>query len=86
MNSEQVVFHGGCIGCTQQEIHKTTDFWYDCRYFEADWSKPSLNNAPPNATELERRRVRLVRKVGAYVIVNAPKKRRGLFSRVFNRS
>ena len=39
----QVIFHGGCHGCTQQEQYGT-DFCYDCQYFEADWSKPNLSN------------------------------------------
>jgi hypothetical protein len=49
-------FHGGCHGCTQQDIHGT-DFCFDCCYFQADWSKPDLNNRPLSDAEIERRRV-----------------------------
>jgi hypothetical protein len=65
-----ILFHGGCHGCTQQQLHNT-EFCYDCQYFEADWSKPSLNNEPPNEAELERRRVRLLKGVGQAIIIPA---------------
>jgi hypothetical protein len=56
MKHDKVVFHGGCLGCSQQEKHGT-DFCYDCRYFEADWSKPNLSNEVDPA-EVERVKVR----------------------------
>lgn len=57
-----ITFHGGCSGCTQQELHGT-DYCYDCQYFEADWSKPDLNNKAPTSAEVERERV-INRRVG----------------------
>ena len=50
------IFHGGCHGCTQQKTHGTR-FCYDCRYFDAKWDKPDLNNRPPDEAEIERERV-----------------------------
>jgi hypothetical protein len=55
-----IIFHGGCEGCTQQKTH-STDFCYDCRYFDAEWHKPNLNNSSADAVELERRRVKAQR-------------------------
>ena len=40
----QVNFHGGCIGCTNQEIYGY-EFCMDCRYFDPDWDLPDLSNA-----------------------------------------
>lgn len=51
-----ISFHGGCHGCTQQYEH-STDFCFDCCYFAPDWSKPDLNNRPPNEAEIERQKV-----------------------------
>ena len=51
-----ILFHGGCHDCTQQDKH-STDFCYDCCYFNADWSKPNLNNRPPSQCEIERKNV-----------------------------
>ena len=54
---KQVIFHGGCHGCTQQAIH-SVDFCYDCRYFDAEWNKPDLNNKPPDPVDLIREEVK----------------------------
>jgi hypothetical protein len=48
-------FHGGCIGCTQQD-RRDTDFCYDCCYFAADWEKPNLYNSLTKA-DIERQRI-----------------------------
>ena len=40
----QILFHGGCHGCTQQQIHGHTTFCYGCQYHDANWSLPDLNN------------------------------------------
>ncbi len=45
------LFHGGCHGCTQQETNDI-DFCIECKYFDADWGLPSLNNRPPTETEI----------------------------------
>ena len=55
--SQQFLFHGGCHGCTQQELHGT-EFCYDCQYFDAKWDKPNLNNKPPNEVDIERERIK----------------------------
>ena len=52
--SKIVLFHGGCVRCTQQLKHDL-DFCYDCQYFEADWSKRDLSEKP----ETEAQRVRI---------------------------
>jgi hypothetical protein len=59
-----IIFGGGCHGCTQQEKHGI-DFCYDCCFFDADYSKPSLRNMEISAragTErqkvIERRKIR----------------------------
>jgi hypothetical protein len=55
-----ILFHNGCCGCTQQQKH-STDFCFDCCFFESDWNKPDLNSAPgpykAYPANLERRRV-----------------------------
>ncbi len=51
-----ILFHGGCHDCTQQDKHGT-DFCYDCCHFNADWSKPNLNNRPPSQSEIKRKKV-----------------------------
>ncbi len=43
-------FHSGCHGCTQQYKHGI-DFCFDCCYFQADWSKPGLNNEPSSPAD-----------------------------------
>ena len=40
---EQILFHGGCHGCTQQE-EKGLEFCVGCQYFNADWSLPSWHS------------------------------------------
>ncbi|MFN5832916.1 MAG: hypothetical protein ACK459_04190 [Akkermansiaceae bacterium] len=57
------LFHGGCHDCTQQMLHGT-NFCFDCCYFNADWSKPSLNNSAPSRADIERKRVIAARKYG----------------------
>ena len=57
-----ILFHGGCHGCTQQEINGI-NFCYDCRYFDGKWSKPNLDNSPKTLTERIRREVKERRKV-----------------------
>jgi hypothetical protein len=52
----RILFHGGCHGCTQQQLHGT-DFCFDCQYFGPDWSKPNLNNSPPSQADIERLRI-----------------------------
>ena len=52
-----IIFHGGCHGCTQQELHGQ-DFCYDCQYFDAKWDKPNLNNRPPTDAEIEREKIK----------------------------
>lgn len=50
-------FHGGCFGCTRQDI-QGTEFCMGCCYFDADWDLPSLNNKPLSAAEAERLRLK----------------------------
>tara|TARA_R100001244_G_scaffold36527_1_gene33469 strand:- start:2379 stop:2588 length:210 start_codon:yes stop_codon:yes gene_type:complete len=52
-NYGQVIFHGGCHGCTQQ-LFEGVDFCRGCQYFDADWSLPSLNNEEPSSADLIR--------------------------------
>lgn len=47
------MFHGGCAGCTQQEINGV-DFCAGCCFFDADWNLPDLNNRPLTPTEIKR--------------------------------
>jgi hypothetical protein len=56
---KQILFHGGCHGCTRQETEGTEGCYY-CRYFEGDWDRPNLNNAAPNEVDLERQRVKRI--------------------------
>lgn len=39
----KTLFHGGCHGCTMQEI-KGIGGCVGCQYFEGDWSLPNLND------------------------------------------
>lgn len=50
---EGVLFHGGCHGCTQQKGQPNGVYFCKdrCQYFEADWSKPNMNNAPPSLAD-----------------------------------
>ena len=50
-------FHGGCAGCTQQELHGT-EFCFNCRYFDAEWGKPNLNNSTRSEADIERERIK----------------------------
>jgi hypothetical protein len=56
-----ILFHGGCHGCTRQDAYTTEGCW-DCCYFDADWNLPSLNNEPPTAAEIERNRLKSIKK------------------------
>ena len=38
-----ILFHGGCHGCTMQD-GKGLGYCTGCQMFEADWSKPDLND------------------------------------------
>lgn len=49
----QVIFHGGCHGCSQQEV-EALSFCQGCRYFAPDWNLPSLCNAEPGVEEVVR--------------------------------
>jgi hypothetical protein len=58
-----IIFGGGCHGCTQQEMHGT-DFCFDCCFFDADYSKPSLRNMEISARAgTERQKVIQRRKI-----------------------
>jgi hypothetical protein len=58
-----IIFGGGCHGCTQQETHGT-DFCFDCCFFDADYSKPSLRNMEISVRAgIERRQVIERRKI-----------------------
>ena len=54
---EQIIFHGGCHGCTQQAKTKGTDICKGCQYLNADWRLPDLNNEPPSTADIERARL-----------------------------
>jgi hypothetical protein len=53
------IFHGGCLGCTQQELHGV-DFCVGCQCFDADWELPDLNNRPLTKSEEMRNHLKLV--------------------------
>ena len=53
----QAIFHGGCYGCTQQQIYGY-EFCIDCCYFQPNWSLPNLNNEPPNEVDLLKERLK----------------------------
>lgn len=57
------IFHGGCHGCTQQEINGI-DFCVRCQYFDANWNLPDLNNREPSQFNLERARLKEKYKMG----------------------
>lgn len=40
---DQVIFHGGCLGCTMQ-TKNGLGYCVGCMYFEANWKLPDLNN------------------------------------------
>lgn len=64
ISTEQYIFHGGCYGCTQQNI-EGVEFCMGCQYFEANWDLPDLNNEPPSRAELKREELkRAARKKG----------------------
>lgn len=48
-------FHGGCVGCTRQEIEpQKVLFCVNCQYFDADRNLPDLNNRPLTQAEIVR--------------------------------
>lgn len=51
------IFHGACLGCTQQEEHGA-EFCYDCCYFDSKWEKPDLSNNPRTEADIERARIK----------------------------
>ena len=57
---EGVVFHGGCDGCTQQRDQKEGALFCarECCYFNADWSKPDMNNRPKTEAEITREAIK----------------------------
>lgn len=55
--SEKYIFHGGCIGCTQQEL-LGVDNCIKCQYFDADWKLPNLNNELPNTAEMKKKEIK----------------------------
>jgi hypothetical protein len=54
------IFHGGCHGCTQQDIHGEY-FCVGCRYFQADWALPNLSNE--ELSPADKTRIRIKRKL-----------------------
>lgn len=54
---EKVIFHGGCHGCTQQQDTGGYEICTGCRYFEADWTLPNLNNQPLSDDDIVRARL-----------------------------
>ena len=63
-HKDQIVFHGGCLGCTRQ-LTKPLTFCVGCQYFDAEWDLPSLSNgySSEDATELRRREKLVKRKL-----------------------
>jgi len=61
MSGPTYLFHGGCHGCTQQDIHEV-EYCMGCCYFDADWSLPNLSNKP--LTNAEEKRRELLAKYG----------------------
>ena len=55
---DQIIFHGGCNGCTVQSSDIGTVACMRCQYFEADWTLPNLNNKPATKSEIERDRLK----------------------------
>lgn len=53
---KQLIFHGGCHGCTQQQLNGL-EYCHGCQYFDADWRLPSLNNEYPDEAEIYRARI-----------------------------
>lgn len=51
--TEKVIFHGGCDGCTQQELNGIR-FCKGCQFFAPDWNLPDLNNSPPDYGDVVR--------------------------------
>jgi len=56
---EKIVFHGGCLGCTQQSNQPNgADFCVNCKYFEFDMDLPSLSNEPPRPSDIAREEIK----------------------------
>jgi len=56
-SKKQMIFHGGCHGCTQQSGPTGTEICKGCQYLNANWSLPDLNNEPPSVADIERSRL-----------------------------
>lgn len=52
------IFHGGCVGCTQQS-ERGVDFCHNCQYFDADWSKKDLSKYLKTPADFERERIKV---------------------------
>jgi hypothetical protein len=52
-----ILFHGGCHGCTQQEIN-SVEICVKCCFFLPDWDLPDLNNRPLTKEEIIRKKTR----------------------------
>lgn len=52
-----IIFHGGCHGCTQQDLNGV-EFCKGCQYFDAEWEKPNLSNEPPRRADVVREQIR----------------------------
>ena len=50
---EQIIFHGGCLGCTRQQTHDIK-FCIECKYFDCDDTLPNLSNEPPSKADTVR--------------------------------
>lgn len=42
VNSEKVIFHGGCVNCNSQEMYGKKRC-VGCKYFECNWDLPNLS-------------------------------------------
>ena len=41
-NYGQIIFHGGCLGCSRQLVEGVEDC-RRCQYFDTDWDLPDLS-------------------------------------------
>lgn len=42
MKEQQVIFHGGCLGCDSQHLYGKKRC-VGCQYFECNWDLPNLS-------------------------------------------
>jgi hypothetical protein len=47
MNTNMIIFHGGCHDCNMQIMHGKR-YCIRCMYFDPDWSLPDLNDTHKN--------------------------------------